>query len=177
VLSAGGNLARPGALRVVAEAIAASDAVVICLHGIDPGDALALATRFARGYAYRGAQALLWSQAFIAREVQDRYLPVAPRRPFDRRGILQVDGAFAGATLSLVATQFAAEREASLRELRFARRVIRSIVGIAVVFVAGMTERTRRIGFADLGATECAHDGDLSICSRGTQLGASIVRV
>jgi hypothetical protein len=164
-------------MRAVAEAIAESDAAMICLHGVDSGDALALATRFARGYAYRGAQALLWSPEFVAREVHDRYLPLDPRRPLDRRGILQVDGTCADAALALVATQFSAEREAAIRELRFARRVIRSISGPAIAFVAGNTERTYRIGLADLGAAGVARGADLSVYVRGIRARASVVRV
>ena len=91
------------------------------MHGIDEGDALALATRFDCGYAYRGRQALFWNAHFSAREVLDRYLPGAPLRPFDRRGLLQVDGIYEGGQLALIATQFAIERAMTLREARFAR--------------------------------------------------------
>ncbi|HEY5350411.1 MAG TPA: hypothetical protein VIJ64_11775, partial [Candidatus Lustribacter sp.] len=146
-------------MRSVAEAIAACDPDVVCVHGIDPGDALALATRFARGYAYRGSQALLWKPAFAAREVHDRYLPGVPLRPFDRRGILQVDGAIEHRRCALVATQFSHERDAYVRELRFARRVVRSIDGAVAAFVAGMTPAVRAIGFADLGIRELAFEG------------------
>lgn len=164
-------------MRIIAETIAARDPAFVCLHGVDPGDALAVATRFARGYAYRGGQALLWTHAFAAREVQDRYLPVLPLRPFDRRGILQVDGVMAGLPLTLVATRFAAEREAAIRELRFARHVLRSIDGALIAFVAGMSARTERIGFDDLGMRVQYTSRDQWICARDVSVSASIVRV
>ena len=177
LLSIGGDFSRSGAVRAAAAAIAASDPGFICLHGVAAGDALALATRFARGYAYRGAQAILWTPAFTAREVHDRYLPAAPLRPFDRRGILQVDGGLHGERLSLVATQFSPEREGAIRELRFARRVMRGIEDALVAFVAGMSPATRRIGFADLGLEKLAQDRDALVCARTLHGQASIVRV
>ncbi|MGA8841754.1 MAG: hypothetical protein WB491_14795, partial [Candidatus Aquilonibacter sp.] len=88
MLSVTGEPSRPGGMRLVAETVASRNAEVFCVHGIDEGDALALATRFDCGYAYRGRQALFWKVRFAAREVLDRYLPGAPLRPFDRRGLL-----------------------------------------------------------------------------------------
>ncbi len=164
-------------MRSVAEAIAARDPDVVCVHGIDPGDALALATRFARGYAYRGSQALLWKPAFVASEVHDRYLPGIALRPFDRRGILQVDGAVGHRHCSLVATQFSHERDAYIREVRFARRVVRSIDGAVAVFVAGMTPAVRAIGFADLGIRDLTFEDGVLIGGRGAGGSSAIVRV
>jgi hypothetical protein len=177
LLSIGGDFARPGATRAAAEAIAASEPSVICMHGVDAGDALAFSTRFARGYAYRGAQALLWSRAFIAREVQDRYLPVTARRPFDRRGMLQVDGIVQAQPLALVATQFALDRGAVILELRFARRVIRSVGGAVLAFFAGTSAPVQRIGFADLGLETVARHDDLTIYARELNVVARIVKV
>lgn len=164
-------------MRAAAEAIATRDPAILSLHGIDPGDALALATRFARAYAYRGAQALLWSDLFTAREVHDRYLPAMPLRPFDRRGILQIDGTLHGAPLTLVATQFSAERESAVRELRFARRVVRGIAGRLVAFVDGMSSAAHRIGFADLGLEALERDDATIVCVRGIEAHTAIVRV
>jgi hypothetical protein len=164
-------------VRAAATAIAAADPSFTCLHGVDPGDALVLATRFAFGYAYRGAQAILWTTQFTAQEVHDRYLPAAPLRPFDRRGILQVDGTFEGDRLSVVATQFAPERDDAIRELRFARRVLRGIDGKLVLFTAGMSPATQRIGFADLGLHALAQEDGAAVCARTLASRASIVRV
>ncbi|MGA7569978.1 MAG: hypothetical protein WCA80_04140, partial [Candidatus Aquilonibacter sp.] len=124
MLSVTGEPSRPGGMRLVAETVASRNAEVFCVHGIDEGDALALATRFDCGYAYRGRQALFWKVRFAAREVLDRYLPGAPLRPFDRRGLLQVDGVLAGGRLALIATQFATERAVRVREARFTRAIL-----------------------------------------------------
>ena len=130
------------------------------MHGIDAGDALALATRFACGWAYRGRQALFWRDGFAAHDVHDRYLPLTPLRPFDRRGFLEVRGDYCGKPLTLIAAQFAKDRS-RLRELRFVRGRLRAISGRALLFVAGHDE-TARIGFTDLrflrlrGSSDCA---------------------
>ena len=111
--------------RELAEFVARTDPAIFAATGIDAGDAFALATRFARQWAYRGAQALFWSDAFRAHEVHDRYLPMTALRPFDRRGLLLVDGEFEGRALSLVATQLGATRDTFVREARFAREQVR----------------------------------------------------
>ena len=164
-------------MRAAAAAIAAEDPAFVCLHGVDPGDALMLATRFARAHAYRGAQAILWTPKFAATEVHDRYLPAAPLRPFDRRGILQIDGTFGTERLTLLATQFSPEREGAIRELRFARRVLRGIGGALAAFVAGMSPAARRIGFADLQLHALAQNEGTMVGVRGIGARASIVRV
>jgi hypothetical protein len=164
-------------MRAVAKAIAARDPAVTCVHGTTSGDALALATRFALNYAYRGSQALLWKPLFVADEVQDRYLPALPLRPFDRRGILQVDGRIGAQRVALVATQCSIERDAYVRELRFARRVVRSIGIPVAAFVAGVTPAVHRIGFSDLGLQEAAYDRGVLIAVRGLLVSGEIVRV
>lgn len=137
-----------GAMRTVAELVARRNPDVLCVHDIDPGDALALATRSNLQWAYRGAQALFWAQRIKARAVHDRYLPVAPLRPFDRRGLLQVDVEVEGWRFALCASQFSTERTLRVRELRFARATIRELQGPVVLFVARPDDR---IGFEDLG--------------------------
>jgi hypothetical protein len=113
---------RAGAMRSLAAFVAHAEPDVLAVCEIDSGDAFALATRFMRQWAYRGAQALFWNEKmFKAHAVLDVYLPFAPTRPFARRGLLRVDGELAGAPASLYAAQFAADRAGALAELRFAR--------------------------------------------------------
>jgi hypothetical protein len=116
---------RPGATRELAEFLVRTDPSIFAVSGIDAGDACALATRFDRQWAYRGAQALFWKAAYRAHEVHDRYLPFLAVRPFDRRGLLLVDGKLEGRALSIAATQFSRRREMYVREARFAREQMR----------------------------------------------------
>ena len=150
-----------GAMRALAELVANRSPDVLCVHDIDAGDALALATRSDLQWAYRGAQALFWSRRVKAHGVHDRYLPVAPLRPFDRRGLLQVDAEIGGKRFALLATQFSAERTLRVRELRFARDNVRRIDGAAVLFVARPDER---IGFEDLGFEVKMGSPDAQVC-------------
>ena len=145
------------------------------VHGIDEGDALALATRAAAGYAYRGRQALFWNATFGAREVLDRYLPGAPLRPFDRRGLLQVDGFFMGVNASLVATQFADDRAARIHELRFTRSVLRGTRRATLLFVNGVVNGES--GFTDLGFVPVGYDRGMLVAARDFSASASILRV
>jgi len=140
---------RAGATRQFAERIASEHPAFFAIHGIEAGDALALATRFDCGWAYRGGQALFWRDAFTPHDVHDRYLPLVPLRPFDRRGLLEVRGEYAGKPLALIAAQFAKDRS-RIRELRFVRRELRDLPGRALLFVAGYEEE-ERVGFRDLG--------------------------
>jgi hypothetical protein len=133
-------------MRSLASFLAESDPDVMALGDIDAGDALALATRFDRQWAYRGGQALLWNARVIAHEVHDLLLPVAPIA-FERRGLLRIDGECDGARISLFATQFGPDRN-NLREMRFARSHARTAPGLGVLFVTAPLER---IGFKDLG--------------------------
>ncbi len=134
------------------------------MHGIDAGDALALATRFACGWAYRGRQALFWRDGFTAHELHDRYLPVTPLRPFDRRGFLEVRGNYCGEPLALIAVQFAKDRS-RVRELRFVRTRLRAITGRALLFVAGY-HQSGRVGFSDLGFLRLRGAADCGIYAR-----------
>lgn len=144
-------MTRAGALRSLTAFLAEIDADIFCIHEIDAGDALALATRFDRAWGYRGGQALFWNARVSAHTVHDRYLPLTPLRPFDRRGLLEVDAETHGARLTLVATQFANDRAVRVRELRYARSNLRAQGGAALLFVA---QPDPRIGFADLGLHE-----------------------
>lgn len=131
---------------------------------IDAGDALAMATRFDREWAYRGAQALLWKRTFTAHDVHDLYLPAPVLRPFDRRGLLRVDGDYAGANLHVFATQFAADRN-GIRDLRFARNAVRSVTGDVLLFISDPV--ASRVGFTDLGLQTLIANGGLAVCARG----------
>ena len=175
MLSLAGEPSRPGGMRRVAEVVASRDPHVFCAHNIDEGDALALATRFDCGYAYRGRQASFWKASFVAREVLDRYLPAVPLRPFDRRGLLQVDGSVAGAHLAIVATQFSTERAARVRETRFARTVLRTIEGPALLFVSGVARGT--ISFRDLRFETIAAEAGTLVAARGVAADAAIITV
>jgi len=162
-------------MRVIAESIASHGTAIFCLHGIDEGDALALATRFDCGYAYRGRQALFWDSRYAAREVLDRYLPSSPLRAFDRRGLLQVEGSFGGVSLALMATQFADERAVRVLEVRFARTVLRKSRGAALLFVTGVASGA--IAFADLGFTTIASDTGTLVAARDVRADAAVVTV
>jgi hypothetical protein len=165
----------PSGLRDAAAVISVRSPVIFSVHGIDEGDALALATRAAASYAYRGRQALFWNPTFGAREVLDRYLPGAPLRPFDRRGLLQVDGFFMGANVSLVATQFSDERATRIRELRFTRTVLRATKRSTLLFITGIAQREP--GFADLGFAPVASDRGVVVGAREFGARATILRV
>ena len=175
MLSLTGEPNRPGGMRLVAETVASHDPQIFCVHGIDEGDALALATRFDCGYAYRGRQALFWKVRFAAREVLDRYLPGAPLRPFDRRGLLHVDGVLGGGRLALIATQFATERAIRVREARFTRAILRTIDGAALLFATGVASGA--IKFRDLRFETIASESGTLVAARGVVAGASIVKV
>ncbi len=162
--SLAGDSNHPGAIREFAERIAAEQPALFAIHGIDAGDALALATRFDCGWAYRGRQALFWRDGFAVHEVHDRYLPIVPLRPFDRRGLLEVRGDYAGKPLVLIAAQFAKDRS-RIRELRFVRGELRRISGRALLFVAGHYE-SARIGFGDLGFLRMRGLADCAIYAR-----------
>jgi hypothetical protein len=160
-------LRRAGAGLSLARLLADEDPVVAAVGEIDAGDALASATRFAREWAYRGGQAVLWKGDFAAHEVHDLYLPVSVRRAFDRRGLLRVDGTLGERDLHLFATQFAPDRS-SVGELRFARARIRDVAGDALLFVA---ERSRsRVAFSDLGLRELTTAAGLAVYARGFDL-------
>jgi hypothetical protein len=151
-------------MRAVAEAIDARAPAIFSVHGIEEGDALALATRFVLDYAYRARLAIFWNATFAAREILDR-----------PRGLLRVNGTFGGLRLALVARRFSQARASRVRELRHARTILRATKSPALLFVTGVVEG--EIGFADLGfATLADADGTL-IATREIGANASIVTV
>lgn len=158
------GLVRAGAMRKLAAFVDAQQPQVMGICEIDAGDALALATRFALQWAYRGRQALFWSAPVRARTVHDRYLPLRAARLFDRRGLLIVEAECDAQPCILAATQLSSERSAFLPELRFARTHLRGTTR-ALLF-ADMPPY--RVGFADLGFT-AVDDG---IFARGFAAGA-----
>jgi hypothetical protein len=135
-------------MRSLAAFVARHEPDLFAVCEIDAGDALALATRFAREWAYRGGQALFWNGTLRANAVRDVSLPFRAIKPFDRHGLLRVEGRLLGESCALFATQFASERERRIPELRFARDHIRGVRGPALFF-AHLADR--RIEFADLG--------------------------
>jgi hypothetical protein len=162
------GLIRAGALRSLATCVTELDPDILAVSEIDAGDALAIATRSDRQWAYRGGQALLWNRRFAARKVHDLYLPVLPLQPFERRGLLRVDGLCDGSELTLFATRFSPDRT-RIRDLRFARSAIRACSAKVVLFVAAPPPVRARIGFADLGLqSRCGDDiADLMVAARG----------
>lgn len=136
------------------------------MHGIDEGDALALATRFDCDYVCGTRQALFWNRAaFSGRSVVDR-----------RRGLLHVYGSVSGTDVALVAAQFSSERSAYVRELRAARTELRAIETDTLLFANRLTMR-HPIGFGDLGFASVAVDGGALIAARGLRAQGTIVRV
>lgn len=107
---------------------------VLAASEIDSGDALALATRFALQWAYRGGQAMFWQSALHATEIRDTYLPFSPARPFERRGIVEVSMQIATVPSTILATHVGAEREQRIRELRHLRSVARDANHACIVF-------------------------------------------
>ncbi|MDQ2873125.1 MAG: hypothetical protein M3R35_08375 [Candidatus Eremiobacteraeota bacterium] len=159
-------------MRSLAEFVAERDPQLLGVCEIDAGDALALATRFARQWAYRGRQALFWNDAFHARSVRDAYLPFRAAKPFDRRGLLRLEGSLGARETTLFATQFSTLREQRIPELRFARAQVRG-TGASVLF-AHLAPPHRR--FADLGYVDAsgAQDGDERLFVRGFRVESAV---
>jgi hypothetical protein len=153
-------------MRSLAAFVAQSAPDILALSEIDAGNALAIATRFALDWAYRGGQALFWNRRFVAERVHDLYLPATGLRAFDRRGLLRVDGRCDDVALSLLATQFAADRT-RIRDLRFTRSSLRGIAGKVALFA--VDPGPGRGGFADLGLRSVAAEGTdgLTLGARG----------
>jgi hypothetical protein len=151
-------------MRAVAEAIDARVPAIFCVHGIEEGDALALATRFVFEYAYRGRLAIFWNATFSVREIVDR-----------NRGLLRVNGTFAGGRLTLVARRFSRDRASRVRQLRQARTELRATKSAALLFITGFV--TGETGFSDLGfATLADADGSL-VAAREIGAEASILTI
>lgn len=138
-------------MRALAASVAEERPGLVAVCEIEPGEALAFATRFAMQWAYRGHQALFWNDAFRVTRVRDLYLPAAGPLPFERRGFLYAEAQFANRTCVLAATHFSEERRARIAELRFARSLLRESSRDAI-FCAHLRET--RIAFGDLGFRE-----------------------
>lgn len=156
---------RPGSVRRIAERLASQAFEIAGLHGIDAGDALALATRFDCAWAYRAGHALLWRPPFRAHEVHDRYLAAPLLRPFERRGLLEVVGERNRAPLALVLAALSSDR-AQVRELRFLRTTLRRLPIQTLLFVAGAGPAFERVGVADLGFRPVRQNDACSIYAR-----------
>ena len=137
-------------MMTLAATLASQRPSVFAVADISAGDALALATRFNCGWAYRGGIALFWNGSFKAREVHDRYLPTAAIIPFERRGLLEVRGEMMESKSCALVAAWLAEDRSRVRDVRFIRTTLRAIEGDALLFLANYSERDR-IGFADLG--------------------------
>jgi hypothetical protein len=151
-------------MRAAAEEIDARTPAMFSVHGIEEGDALALATRFACDYAYCGRVAIFWNATFAAREILDRH-----------RGLLRVSGTFAGGRLALVARRFSSTRASRVRELRQARTIVRATKSPTLLFVTGVVEG--ETGFADLGFLTLADADGALIAARDIGAHAAIVTV
>jgi hypothetical protein len=142
------------------------DPALLAVCDIDAGSAYALATRFVREWVYRGRQALFWTNAFTAGAVHDFYLPFAPGRPFDRRGLLQVDGSFEDSAFVVFATQIADGRE-GVPELRFVRHTVRAANAPRALAFAQTADRRiglRGLGFEEIGPRDAR---ELQVYARG----------
>jgi hypothetical protein len=144
------GLTRAGAMRALAQCVSDSDPDVLALSEVDSGDALAMATRFDRQWAYRGGQAVLWNRRFAAAKVHELFLPAAPLQPFERRGLLRVDGICNAGDVSLFAARFAPDR-ACVRDLRYARSAIRAARTARIVLFVTDPPAAGSAAFRDLG--------------------------
>ena len=136
-------------MQALAATLVARKPKLFAIAEISAGDALALATRFDCGWAYRGGIALFWDASFKAHEVHDRYLPTGAINPFERRGLLEVRGDVESKPCALVAAWLAQDRS-RIREIRFIRAALRAIKGDALLFLAN-NSASDRVGFSDLG--------------------------
>ncbi|MGA8533554.1 MAG: endonuclease/exonuclease/phosphatase family protein [Candidatus Tumulicola sp.] len=164
-------------MRALAQCVSALDPDVLALSEVDAGDALAVATRFDRQWAYRGGQAVLWNRRFVAVKVHDLYLPATPLAPFERRGLLRVDGRCDSTELTLFAARFAPAR-ACVRDLRFTRSAIRASGAARIVLFLTDPPGAGRASFGDLGLRpECADAAaaDLMLAVRGCSVQSCIV--
>ena len=135
-------------MRSLAAFLAQSQPHIVAVCDIEPGDALALATRFALQWVYRGGQALFWRPQYEALKIVDAYLPFSPLRPFSRRGVVRVDVMIAGVAVRVFLTQIGSRRDARIRELRYLRETLRETQGPCILFAVAPPSR---IHYGDLG--------------------------
>ncbi|PZR59506.1 MAG: hypothetical protein DLM50_01375 [Candidatus Meridianibacter frigidus] len=136
------------------------------LSEIESGDALAIATRFARQWAYRGGEAIFWRRMLDGPRVQEEYLPAPLGRPFERRGYLAVRARIADTPLQIAATSIVEdERDARIRRMRFLRNRLRGAPPACVLFAR---LPRGRVGLQDLGffSAAVAPDGTYGIFIR-----------
>jgi len=122
-------------MRSLAAYVAEHDPDVLAIYEIHAGDALALATRFARQWVYRRGQAVLWNTRYAASTVHDLSAPFSASRPLARGTLLRVEGTLSGQPCDLFATRFSKNRNAIL-ELRFTRMRLRATPEAALLFAA-----------------------------------------
>ena len=162
------HVKRAGAYRRLAAFVDGAKPDILALATIDPGQALALATRFAMQWAYRGGQALLWNGRYEALQIEQTYLPASFALPIDRRGFLCVEGMLDGSACTLAVTRFHTARSKRIVELRFVRTQLRDRVR-ALVFAS---IRAGRIGLSDLGFAHAVGEGCEAIWTRGFSEGS-----
>ncbi|MDQ6929694.1 MAG: hypothetical protein M3126_03375 [Candidatus Eremiobacteraeota bacterium] len=160
------GLGRAGAMRSLAAFIARAQPNLLAVCGIDAGDALAIATRFALQWAYRGGQAIFWKPDYQTVYVRDTYLPFSALRPFERRGLVRVDLRMNGTVVHAIATQIGRERDQRIREVRYVRALLRDTTGPCIFFCVSPPSR---IGFTDLGFRRagCAGVDGEALLARG----------
>lgn len=90
-------------------------------------------------------------------------------RPFERRGMVEVDLKFGAHKVCVVATQIGTERDRRVREWRYLRSALRQTAGSSLVFAAVPASR---IGLTDLGFIRvgCRGVDDESIFARGFEI-------
>ncbi len=151
-------------MQALAAELVARKPDLFSVADISAGDALALATRFDCGWAYRGSIALFWNARFKAHEVHDRYLPATTLNPFERRGLLEVRGDAGSKPLALVAAWFADDRS-RIRDIRFTRATLRALDGDALLFMANY-RTSDRIGFNDLSFSLLHQENECAVYAR-----------
>lgn len=122
-------------MRSLAQFLADTDPDIFALCEIDAGDALAVATRFARQYACRGGQALFLKSSVEITAARDEPLPLWGGRPFDRRAVLWVQGRYGERGVSVLTAKIASGREQRSAEIRHIRNVARSLESPAVLLI------------------------------------------
>ncbi|MDQ6827010.1 MAG: hypothetical protein M3Z14_07430 [Candidatus Eremiobacteraeota bacterium] len=122
-------------MRSLAQFFASTDPELFALSEIEPGDALALATRFVRQYAHRGGQALFLKDGMEIIDVRDEYLPIWPARPFDRRGIVAVQARYGTTLVYMLTVKLASGRDQRAAEVRHLRRMVRALQTPAILCI------------------------------------------
>lgn len=147
---------RAGALRALNMFIAESEPDILALYGVGAGDALAFATRFARGWGYHRSKALYLKRPLVVTRVQHRYLPGS----WWRRSILRVDGNADALDVSVLAVTISRHPERGDKQLERLRDHLADVKGLSVVLEpdrvytsgAGVSSMYRRSIAGDLDA-------------------------